>query len=132
MPKFLTLSGFFSLICSCARRTRGPCRQRCAAVPRPGVLVCLARSRLRPHARRRTRPRRASASVPALRRALPRSTLCLRGRAVVESGREREGQRTTLTATTSPVAFLTLRSLRRKYQKRDLATTSLGAKMRIR
>lgn len=40
--------------------------------------------------------------------------------------------RTTLTATTSPVVFLTLRSLRRKYQKRDFATTSLGAKMRMR
>ena len=48
------------------------------------------------------------------------------------AGREASERRTTLTATTSPVAFLTLRSLRRKYQKRDLATTSLGAKMRIR
>mgnify|MGYP006876479973 FL=1 len=44
----------------------------------------------------------------------------------------RQPRLTTLTATTSPVAFLTLRSLRRKYQKRDLATTSFGAKMRIR
>lgn len=40
--------------------------------------------------------------------------------------------RTTFKLTSSPAAFLTLRSLRRKYQKRDLATTSLGAKMRIR
>lgn len=44
----------------------------------------------------------------------------------------REMPRTTLTATTSPVAFLTLRSLRKKYQKRDLATTSLGAKILMR
>ena len=40
--------------------------------------------------------------------------------------------RTTLTLTISPVAFLTLRRPRRKYQKRDLATTSFGAKMRMR
>ena len=39
---------------------------------------------------------------------------------------------TALTLTISPVAFLTLRRPRRKYQKRDLATTSLGAKMRMR
>jgi hypothetical protein len=32
----------------------------------------------------------------------------------------------------SPFAFLILRSLPRKYQNRDLATTSLGAKMRMR
>jgi hypothetical protein len=30
------------------------------------------------------------------------------------------------------LAFLILRSLARKYQKRDLATTSLGAKIRMR
>jgi len=34
--------------------------------------------------------------------------------------------------TISPVDFLTLRSFMRKYQKRDLATTSFGAKMRMR
>jgi hypothetical protein len=33
---------------------------------------------------------------------------------------------------TSPFAFFTLRSLARKYQKRDLAITSLGAKIRMR
>lgn len=32
----------------------------------------------------------------------------------------------------SPFAFLILRSLPRKYQNRDLATTSLGAKIRMR
>jgi hypothetical protein len=40
--------------------------------------------------------------------------------------------RTWFTETISPFAFLILRSLPRKYQNRDLATTSLGAKMRIR
>jgi hypothetical protein len=40
--------------------------------------------------------------------------------------------RTVLTATISPLAFLTLWSWRRKYQKRDLATTSLGAKILMR
>jgi len=40
--------------------------------------------------------------------------------------------RTWFTETISPLAFLILRSLPRKYQNRDLATTSLGAKMRIR
>ena len=40
--------------------------------------------------------------------------------------------RTWLTETISPFAFLILRSLPRKYQNRDLATTSLGAKMRMR
>lgn len=34
--------------------------------------------------------------------------------------------------TISPFAFFTLRSLPRKYQNRDFATTSLGAKIRIR
>ena len=34
--------------------------------------------------------------------------------------------------TISPLAFLTFLSLARKYQKRDLATTSLGAKIRMR
>ena len=34
--------------------------------------------------------------------------------------------------TISPLVFLTFFSLERKYQKRDLATTSLGAKMRMR
>lgn len=34
--------------------------------------------------------------------------------------------------TISPLAFLTFLSFIRKYQKRDLATTSLGAKMRMR
>jgi hypothetical protein len=39
---------------------------------------------------------------------------------------------TWFTETISPLAFLILRSLPRKYQNRDLATTSLGAKMRMR
>ena len=39
---------------------------------------------------------------------------------------------TWFTDTISPLAFLILRSLPRKYQNRDLATTSLGAKMRMR
>lgn len=39
---------------------------------------------------------------------------------------------TTLTLTISPVVFLTLARPRKKYQKRDLATTWLGAKMRMR
>lgn len=39
---------------------------------------------------------------------------------------------TTLMLTISPLAFLTLRSWVRKYQNRDLATTVLGAKMRMR
>ncbi len=34
--------------------------------------------------------------------------------------------------TISPAAFLTLRSFFKKYQKRDFATTTLGAKIRIR
>ena len=34
--------------------------------------------------------------------------------------------------TISPLAFLTFRSLARKYQKRLFATTSFGAKMRMR
>lgn len=42
------------------------------------------------------------------------------------------GVRTWFSETISPLAFLILRSLPRKYQKRDFATTSLGAKMRIR
>lgn len=41
-------------------------------------------------------------------------------------------RRTWFTETISPLAFLILRSLPRKYQNRDLATTSLGAKMRMR
>jgi hypothetical protein len=40
--------------------------------------------------------------------------------------------RTWFTETISPLAFLILRSLPRKYQNRDLATTSLVAKMRMR
>jgi hypothetical protein len=40
--------------------------------------------------------------------------------------------RTWFKETISPFAFFILRSLPRKYQNRDLATTSLGAKMRIR
>lgn len=40
--------------------------------------------------------------------------------------------RTTLTLTISPVAFLTFFRPRKKYQNRDLATVSLGAKMVIR
>lgn len=39
---------------------------------------------------------------------------------------------TTLTATISPVVFLTFARPRMKYQKRDLAMTALGAKMRMR
>jgi hypothetical protein len=39
---------------------------------------------------------------------------------------------TWFTETISPLAFLILRSLPRKYQNRDLATTSLVAKMRMR
>jgi len=40
--------------------------------------------------------------------------------------------RTALTLTISPVAFLTFFRPRKKYQYRDLATTSFGAKIRIR
>lgn len=40
--------------------------------------------------------------------------------------------RTALTETISPVAFLTLRRPRKKYQKRDLATVVLGAKIVMR
>jgi len=40
--------------------------------------------------------------------------------------------RTLFNETISPFAFLTFFSLARKYQKRDLAITSLGAKMRMR
>ena len=36
------------------------------------------------------------------------------------------------TATISPVAFFILRSMRTKYQKRDFATDSFFAKMRMR
>jgi len=39
---------------------------------------------------------------------------------------------TTLTLTISPVVFFTFWRPRRKYQKRDLATTAFGAKMRMR
>ena len=39
---------------------------------------------------------------------------------------------TTLMLTISPVAFLTFLRPRMKYQYRDLATTSLGAKIRMR
>lgn len=39
---------------------------------------------------------------------------------------------TTLRLTISPLAFFTFRSFVRKYQNRDFATTSLGAKIRIR
>jgi len=39
---------------------------------------------------------------------------------------------TTLTLTISPVVFFTFWRPRRKYQKRDLATTALGAKIRMR
>ena len=39
---------------------------------------------------------------------------------------------TSLIVTISPVAFLTLASWRKKYQKRDFATTRFGAKMRMR
>ena len=37
-----------------------------------------------------------------------------------------------MTLTISPVVFLTFWRPRRKYQKRDLAMTALGAKMRMR
>lgn len=40
--------------------------------------------------------------------------------------------RTLFKLTISPLAFLTFFNLVRKYQKRDLATTSLGAKIRMR
>lgn len=40
--------------------------------------------------------------------------------------------RTSLTPRISPVVFLSLWNLWRKYQKRDLAVTSLGAKIRMR
>ena len=40
--------------------------------------------------------------------------------------------RTLFKLTISPFAFLIFRSLARKYQNRDFATTSLGAKMRMR
>jgi hypothetical protein len=39
---------------------------------------------------------------------------------------------TVLTLTISPVAFLTFRRPRKKYQNRDLATVSLGEKMVMR
>lgn len=42
------------------------------------------------------------------------------------------GARTWVRLTISPLAFLTFLSFIKKYQKRDLATTSLGAKMRMR
>ena len=41
-------------------------------------------------------------------------------------------RRTLFKETISPFAFLIFRSLARKYQKRLLATTSFGAKMRMR
>lgn len=41
-------------------------------------------------------------------------------------------QHTTLMLTISPLAFLTLRSFIKKYQNLDLATTVLGAKIRMR
>ena len=41
-------------------------------------------------------------------------------------------QHTTFSETISPFVFLILRSFARKYQNRDLATTSFGAKMRMR
>lgn len=41
-------------------------------------------------------------------------------------------QHTTFRLTISPLPFFSLRSLAMKYQKRDLATTVLGAKMRMR
>jgi hypothetical protein len=41
-------------------------------------------------------------------------------------------QITSLRLTISPLAFLTFRSFIKKYQNRDLATTVLGANMRIR
>lgn len=43
-----------------------------------------------------------------------------------------QSQHTTLRVTISPLAFFILRSADMKYQKRDLATTVLGAKMRMR
>lgn len=42
------------------------------------------------------------------------------------------GRRTMLIATTSPFDFLTFRSFIKKYQNLDLATTVLGANMRMR
>jgi hypothetical protein len=51
---------------------------------------------------------------------------------IIEHNRAKTGiDHTWLTETISPAAFLTLRSFLRKYQKRDLATTSLGAKSLI-
>jgi len=47
-------------------------------------------------------------------------------------GRPGGGVHTALTLTISPVVFLTFWRPRRKYQKRDLAMTALGAKMRMR
>ena len=41
-------------------------------------------------------------------------------------------RQTSFSATISPLAFLIFLSLPRKYQNLDLATTSLGAKMRMR
>ena len=41
-------------------------------------------------------------------------------------------QHTTFSETISPFVFLILRSFARKYQNRDLATTSFTAKMRMR
>lgn len=43
-----------------------------------------------------------------------------------------ELERTWLTLTISPLAFLTFRSFIKKYQNRDLATTVLGAKILMR
>lgn len=54
------------------------------------------------------------------------------GLAVEPTNLCRKSRLTTRTATISPVAFLTLRRPRKKYQKRDLATVVLGAKMVIR
>jgi hypothetical protein len=45
---------------------------------------------------------------------------------------ELKGVHTSLSDTISPADFLTLRSFFKKYQKRDLATTVLLAKRRIR
>lgn len=56
----------------------------------------------------------------------------LNGISTCSAFRARQSPHTTFRLTISPLAFFSLRSWAMKYQKRDLATTVLGAKMRMR
>ena len=87
MPKFLTLSGFFSWICTSY-----------TSIQRPTIT-----------------PSNPALTDPS------GSTLT-----------EARGVHTLFKLTISPFAFLIFRSLAKKYQNLLLATTSLGAKMRMR